>query len=270
MAEGDERMFDRNTDKNTILLALAIEDEKAESSCSDADKARLQELLNEVNAAVGTDFHYLSELEHYAIRGIGEIVARHIYSFESETIRSYLIHQLTCNRVENCGRLLYDLYMHFKASDEYISRAGKPSPVHFYIRYDNEFRRLKPKRLKTELYALVHNPRDAFYLPFTLEMVASWKIDGMEELLFSFLNGEAITDESVGGCPGYPHLKDKQKQLMFRALGCLKYYPSDANRALMQHYAESANKDVQAAALKTLKYYDRPKRGKAAGLSPSK
>ena len=108
----------------------------------------------------------------------------------------------------------------------------------------------------------MHHPRDAYYLGLTMTMVASWRMPSMEELLRSYLDADNITEESVGGCPGAPRLERIQEQLMFNAIGALKYYPSDANRALMQQYAESANKDIRDAALKTLKYYDRSKRGK--------
>ena len=115
----------------------------------------------------------------------GEIMREYIELFESEYVRAYLIPQLVYDKVKNCADTVIGMYMHFKASDYYIAKAGKPMPAAICVRYDNAFRQLKPKKMQNRLLELAHYPVDAFYLPLTMRMLASWKSEEMENILIS-------------------------------------------------------------------------------------
>ncbi len=125
-------------------------------------------------------------------------MAKYINRFQSESVRCYLIPQIVSDRVKDCERLAFELYVHFKNSKEYISSPGEPSPAHIYVRYDNAFKALKLKRMKHEPTGVVSNPRDAFYLTLTVRMLASWKIPELEQICFYFLDGSCITNDSLG------------------------------------------------------------------------
>ena len=148
-----------------------------------ADKELLHQLLEDINSYAGTNFQYLAELDTFNIHGVGSIVAKYITEFSSEGVKGYLIPQVVSDKTKDCDKLILQLYMHFRSSDEYIAKPGEPAPAHIYVRYDNAFRTLKPKRLAKELMGLAHSPRDAYYLPFTMRMLASWKIPEMKMYL---------------------------------------------------------------------------------------
>ena len=162
------------------------------------------------------------------------------------------------DRVKNCDKLLLQLYKHFEASPAYISGVGKPAPAHIYARYDNAFRRLKSKAIKDELTELVSNPRNAFYLPLTIRMLASWKIPRIKDLLIQHLSGIGMSASDVGlkgnGEAYFPPLSGIKRELRFTALAGLKYYPSSETVQLLQHYTLDENPNVSAAAQKSLAY----------------
>ena len=249
-------------EKINILLRLSIEEERSgkQYSCSEGDKDLLRAMMKEINSCFGTKLHYLAELDHYHIKGSGEIVAKYIQSFQSESVKAYLIPQMVLDKTQDCDLLIYQLYMHFKASDAYRAKPGKPSPAHIFVRYDNAFRQLKPKRLKAELLALAGHPQSAFYLPLTMRMLASWKLPATEEILLSYLDGSKITAESVGLPPEEEHrFPFIRRELKFTAIEGLKYYPTERNTALIRSYTNDPDKDISMAAKKTSKY--REKRG---------
>lgn len=247
-------------EKINILLRLSIEEERSgkQYSCSEGDKDLLRAMMKEINSCFGTKLHYLAELDHYHIKGSGEIVAKYSQSFQSESVKAYLIPQMVLDETQDCDLLIYQLYMHFKASDEYRAKPGKPSPAHIFVRYDNAFRRLKPKRLKAELLALASHPQDAFYLPLTMRMLASWKLPATEEILLSYLDGSKITAESVGLPPEEEHrFPFIRRELKFTAIEGLKYYPTERNIALIRSYTNDPDKDISMAAKKTSKYWEK-------------
>lgn len=241
------------------VLLDSIEREKASTDYyySEADKVILSELFKEINEYAGTNFQYLAEIEAFNIKGSGEIMARYITRFSSESVKGFMVPQLVSDKIKDCDQLILDLYLHFKASDEYISEPGVPAPAHIYARYDNAFRKLKPKRLKEELIKLAYNPRDAFYLPFTMRMLASWKIPELREVLLSYLPVPDITAQSVGICEDsnnyYPSLDYIKQGLGFTAIDGLKYYPSAEMCEIIRRYTTDSDPDIRAAANKSLK-----------------
>lgn len=52
-----------------------------------ADKALLSKMLREINRQPGTDFHYLAELDILGVSGVGQIVAKYIEDFSSESVK---------------------------------------------------------------------------------------------------------------------------------------------------------------------------------------
>ena len=249
-----------NEEKIKFLLRLSMKEERSGKAYiySREDKKRLRAMMKEINSCFGTKLHYLAELDHYHVSGSGEIVAKYIQSFQSESVKAYLIPQMVLDKTQDCDLLIYQLYMHFKASDAYRTKPGKPSPAHIYVRYDNAFRGLKPKRLKAELLALACHPQDAFYLPLTMRMLASWKLPATEEILLSYLDGNKITAESVGLPPEAENrLPSIRRELKFTAIEGLKYYPTERNTALIRSYTNDSDKDISMAAKKTSKYWEK-------------
>ena len=104
---------------------------------------------------------------------------------------------------------------------------------------------------------LAYNPRDAFYLPFTMRMLASWKMAGMKELLISYSSNDWITAQDAGfyddEALSYPPLDYMKRELVFTAIDGLKYYPSEEVRDIITSFATNADKSISAAAKRTLK-----------------
>lgn len=240
------------------VLIACIEREKNGLGyiCPKADKELLHKLLDDINRYAGTDYHYLAELAAFNIPGAGSIVAKYITEFSSEGVKGYLIPQMVSDKIKDCDTLVFQLYMQFRSSDEYIAKPGEPAPAHIYVRYDNAFRRLKPKRLAKDLMQLAHSPRDAFYLPFTMRMLASWKIPEMKDLLLSYCAKDSFSAHDVGIYDDkqqyFPPLEFMKRELTFTAIHGLKYYPSEEVKHVITPLTASADKDIEAAAKRTL------------------
>ena len=247
---------------NKILLDNIDREKKGiDYVIQESDKKIFAEMIDKINEHCGTDFHYLAEIDAFNIPKSGAIMVQYLDRFQSETIRGYLIPQIVSDRVENCAAIVLLSYLHFKSSDEYISSPGQPAPADIYVRYDNAFRRLKPKRIKTELLALAYNPRDAFYLPFTMRMLASWKMPDLEAVFTSYMDSPSITAESVG-LPEqsenyYPPLSFIRRELKFTAIDCLRYYPSEDTIELIRNCTNDPDKDIRMAAEKSLRFIEK-------------
>lgn len=237
----------------------AIEGEKRNRNYvySDNDKNTLKKMCDEINSSCGTNIHYLAEIDFYNISGSGSIMVRYLDQFQSESVRCFLIPQLVSDKVDNCADIVYNSYIHFKESDEYISGPGEPAPAHIYVRYDNAFRKLKPKKRKMELAALANNPRDVCYLPFTMNMLASWKIPGLEQLFIQYLDVSAFSNDKLG-LPEqdenyYPPSSFIRRQLQFTAIECLRYYASVNTITALHAFDCHGDKDLLSTVKKTLK-----------------
>ena len=249
--------------KYSKILLDSIEREKAgtDFQYTDADRVILLDLIKEINKYAQTNFQYLAELDAFDIQGTGEIIAKYITKFTSESIRGYLISKLVADKVKDCDKLILQLYLHFKASNEYIPHEGASLPAHIYVRYDNAFKQLKSKRLKGEFMELMSHPIDAFYLPFTMRMLASWKIPEFKKVLLSYLSedvwvledkGFGISDDKCSSI--FVYIK---RELLFTALEGLKYYPSPDVKSIIQPYTESLDVDIRIAARKTMKVIEK-------------
>lgn len=243
---------------NAVLLdSIKREKEGLDFIYSESDKLILRALLNEINQFAGTDFHYLAEIDAYNIRGIGSIVTQFISKFSSESIRGYLIPKIVFDRVPDCDAIIIESYMRFKSSDEYIAHAGQTAPAHIYTRYDKAITTLKPKRFKNDLISLIKCPRDAFYLPFTTKMVASWRIPEMMHIFIKYASSNNIIAEDVNlddsNNNSLPPLSYIKRELRFTAIECLKYYPSANTREVILQYINDSDSDIRIAAKKALK-----------------
>lgn len=242
------------------VLFDSIQSEKSgeDYCCFGEDRELLNELLAEINRAVGTKFRYLAELDNLTVKGSGVIVAKYIERLSSESVRAYLIPQIVCDKPTDCDKLILSLYRHFKESAEYISVPGEPSPAHIYVRYDNAFKDLKPKRIKDELAALVSAPRDAFYLPLTVRMLASWKIPELERLLIRYSESDNIAAAEIGlheyDDGRKPSLEFIKSQLRFSGIQGLKYYDSAESKAAIEQCLSDADVDIAAAARRVYRH----------------
>lgn len=243
------------------VLRDAINKEiRGEDYCYTAsDKALLGKMFAEINRKLGTHIRYLAEMDAFIYHGSGEIVARYIRQFESESVRGYLLPQIISDKIPDCDLLTYELYMQFKSSDDYISKPFKPSPAHIYVRYDNSFRRLRPRRLKAELLELARSPRDAEYLPFTMRKLASWRVPQTHDILLTYANSDRLTPADVGLDPNddrryAPSLETIKKNLKFTAIAGLKYYNTPEAKAVLDRFAASDDKDFRESAEKSLAF----------------
>ena len=186
-------------------------------------------MLDQINVKCGAHIKYLAELDVFHVKGAGEVVAEYIDKFFSESVKVYLIPQLLLDRINDCDRLVLQLYEHFRMSDEYISAPGRPAPSHICARYDNAFCKLKSKRIAADVVNIVSSPRDAFYLPLTVKMLASWRLPLLKQILLKYLNSDAITIQDVGLYDDqtyYPPFSYITRELKFIAMNGLAYYPS--------------------------------------------
>ncbi len=241
------------------MLIDSIEREKRNLDyiCPKTDRELLHDLLDEINGYAETNYHYLAELDAFHIPGAGSIVAKYITSFSSEDVKGYLIPQMVSDKIKDCDKLVFQLYMQFRLSDEYVAKPGEPAPAHIYVRYDNAFKTLKPKRLANDLMDLAHSPRDAFYLPFTIRMLASWKMPEMKDLLLFYCAKESFSARDVGISdseqPYFPSLEFMKRELTFTAIYGLKYYPTEEVKHVITLLAADTDKDIQSAAKRALR-----------------
>jgi len=224
---------------------------------SQKDRLTLDEMFNEINLHAGTNFRYLAELDVYDVTGSGTIIARYLWRLETQTARAFLIPQLVSDRIKDCDKLVLDLYIDYKKSDKYTLDPECKSTAAVDARYDNAFRRLKPKRLKRELLELAANPQDAYRLPFTMKMLASWKLPEMYDILLKYANSENTTPEQLGFPADTQERRQRishvKRELQFVSILGLKYFPTPETLNILWGFSESLDRDIVLAARKTLK-----------------
>ena len=99
-----------NAEKAKFLLSLRIDEELDNSPLSEEDQVVLSSLLHEINVLLGTSISTFAELASLHLHGCGEIVAKYILLFSSESAKMELLHHLVYDRIANCGDLLLHLY----------------------------------------------------------------------------------------------------------------------------------------------------------------
>lgn len=242
------------------MLDDAIEKEKRQEDYiyTPNDRAILDKLFHEINLQTSINLHYLAELDYYKIPNSGIILRKYIHQFESESVKGYLLPHIINDRLKNSDVLVLELYVNFRSSCFYIAPPNKPAPAHIYTRYDTAFARLKSKKIATELIRIIQNPRDAYYLPLTTEMLAKWQIPEMEEILLNFFESYKISSLDIGieqksNHKYFPSLETIQRQLRFLAIRNLKYFPSFSTYNKLKHLEMNCDDDIRLAIKKTIK-----------------
>ena len=236
-----------------------IEQEKKDlfSRYSNDDIKLLNRMCSEINDKFSLNIQYLAEIDAYNLSFADEIILKYITNFSSETIKGYLIPNIALGKSKGCEEVILKMYFGFKESDEYIAKPGHAAPAHIYARYDNSFKNLKPKKIKDELVSLVKNPRDAFYLPFTTKMLASWKIPEVKDILVAYLESSSISFQSVGLTKelseSLPTLDSIRRELKLLSINALKYFPGIDTCNAIEATIHDHDEDVVHAAKKTLK-----------------
>lgn len=241
------------------VLNDLIEREITGADCAYAgeDRTILIDMMDTINSQKGTNIRSLVELDTFHILGAGEIIVNYVDCFSSETVKAYLISHLVLDRVTDCDKIILQLYLRFRKSKEYISPPGKPAPSHIYVRYDNAFRNMKSKRIADALLDVVSSPRDAFYLPLTVGMLASWKLPKLKEILLRYSVPNNILVQDIGiegnGEPYFPPFAFISKELRFSAINGLKHYPSNEALDALKECALDSDVDIKLAAQRVLK-----------------
>ena len=245
---------------NNILNArIEREKQKMDYYCPPTDRTLLQKMMQEINIKFGTNIEYIAQIDYYNIHGAGLIYSKYLDLFTSESVRAYLIPQIASDKAADCEEKIINSYFRFKNSKDYISGQGKPAPAYIYVRYDNAIKQIKPKKSTNILLELAENPRDAFYLPLTMRMLASWRIPKMEGVLLKYLKTDNTTAEMIS-LPEhhegyYPALTFVRRELLFTAIYGLRYYINEENKSEIQAYVSSGDRDISEAAQKTIAYY---------------
>lgn len=242
------------------MLRDCIEQEKAgkDFTCSEKDRDVLRKMLEDINTFNNSNYQYLAEVVLLDMSHSCNLIASYITKFDSETVRAYLVPHIVSKSVKDCDKLILDLYLHFKKSDEYFPKLGKNSPAHIYARYDNAFKQLKSKKIENELSQLVDNPLDAFYLPLTVRMLSKWKNPRVEIVLMKFLSNPDIILQSrdiqlyLKNMIHYS-VKELQRELLFTAIDGLKYFPSVENINLIEGYYNSFDSNISLAVEKSIR-----------------
>lgn len=241
---------------------IACEQNGTDFFCPSEDRRLLHKMFDEINHQTGSDIHYLAQIDSFIIPGAGRIVEKYILDFTSESVKCYLIPQMIADKITDCDKLLLQLYLHFRRSKEYISEPGQPAPAHIYVRYDNAFKTLRSRRIENELITVVCNPRDAFYLPLTVNMLASWKNPEMFKVLAFYLTETDFVGLDIGDteAPIYPPKQAMIRELRFSAIDGLRYYPTKETEELLSLFTASKDSDICSAAKRTLKSISRKRK----------
>jgi len=216
------------------------------------DHEILQKICSEINALAGTNIRFLFELDRLNVPGAGFIIAKYIGQLHSEWAKACLLDPMVQDRIPNGDKMLLSLFKAFDCSEDSFHR-----PEAHYVRYDNAICRLKSKKIKFELLALAYEPNFAIQLPFTMRMLASWKLPEMKDLLLLYLSKSSIDLSSVKGYEGVqgsarePFLRRK---LILRAFNGLKYYPSEDVYNAILPFTNDEDADIRASAIKAIKY----------------
>lgn len=236
-----------NAEKAKFLLSLRIEEELDNSPLLKEDQAVLSSLLHEINDHLGTSVSTFAELASLHFHGCGEIVAKYILLFSSESAKMELLHHMVYDRIDNCGDLLLHLYKHYLQSKATVSDVLCREEF-----YDNAFWRLKSKRIANDLIELIRDPANAYALPLTLQMVSSWKYPCLLECLLGFVDFDNFYE--ADNLKGYHNYHFICRELRISALSCLRYYPTPEVLTLLNKYANDIDNDIRKCAESSLSY----------------
>ena len=159
------------------------------------------------------------------------------------------------DRTKKCDILLLHLYKQFRLSNDYSCVNEKITNSHITVHYDNEFLQMKSKRIAKDLISILKNPLDAYYLPLTLRKIASWKIEGFENILNKYVS--LIKNYYDGNYFTSICKIIDIRELTFTVIACLKYCPIFGNKACLESLYSINDNDLFVAIRKVLKYYEK-------------
>lgn len=236
-----------NAEKAKFLLSLRIDEELDNSPLSEEDQVVLSSLLHEINVLLGTSISTFAELASLHLHGCGEIVAKYILLFSSESAKMELLHHLVYDRIANCGDLLLHLY-----KDYLQSKATTSDVLGREEFYDNAFWRLKSKRMANDLLELISDPSNAYALPLTLQMISSWRYPCLLERLLEFIDFD--NSQEADDLRAYHNYHFICRELRISAISCLRYYPTSEVLTLLREYANDIDNDIRKCANSSLSY----------------
>ena len=239
-----------------IQYQISQEIAKTDFFYDEADGNLLREMFEKMNRQCGSNYHYLAEIAYHLTPGASQIVLEYFDRFHSEGVRAFLLPQLLYDKNVPDARIILDGYLRFKSSPDYISGKDQPAPLYISARYDNALKKLKPKKLKAGLEELVVCPRDVVYLPFTMKMLASWKSSAVEMQLSRYFDPMTIPTQEFGlpedSAHFFPPVSSMRKELLYYAIACSVYYPSDENITNVQKLLVSDDQNLRLAAQKAM------------------
>ena len=151
-----------------------------------ADQALMQNMIREINEAVGGRLRGYSDLVDQYIHGAGEIVAKYIFRFEDQGTRASLLLHLVGNKtysvkpVQDAAEIVWQLYTAYRNSEEFAVWTIR-------MEYYDAFARLRAKKMADRLIESVRNPLEFNALPRTVKMLAALKKPELEAILLDAL-----------------------------------------------------------------------------------
>lgn len=216
------------------------------------DILTMHAFLADIHAATGHFFFDFADFCAAPVCGAAPVIESCIFRFHSQAIRASMLAPLTADPPENCDALILELYRGFQVSVEYISHPGYPPPRHITVQFDRAFCALAPRHMAQDLLHLLSNPRDAYYLPGTLKMLASWQMPELEEILIQFMDGYIVNQYRLGiddtRLHYLPSVETIRRELELSAMNCLRHYPTPRTIAVLSRYARGWDPDFSAKA----------------------
>ena len=193
------------------------------------DKKIISLMLEDINTIHNMSYSYLAELLFAHPKSIADIICKYIWEIQSLSTKAYLVPLILADKkVKNKDLIFLKLYMEFRNSPEYIAPPGKPAPAHIYVRYDNAFSSISLKNIISEIVSLLQEPRNAFYLPLTMQKLSKAQNAEVYKLLQKYLNASELNPSDfnlpIHTEEYYPPYDFMKKQLVEMSQMFLKYY----------------------------------------------
>ena len=220
-----------------------------------ADQALMQNMIREINEAVGGYFRGYSDVVDQYIQGAGEIVAKYIFRFEDQGTRASLLHHLVGNKtysvkpVKDAVEIVWQLYTAYRNSEEFAVWTIR-------MEYDDAFARLRAKKLADRLIESVRNPLEFNALPRTVKMLATLMRPELEEILLDALADPGKMEKYLKTPAVREQFRLDQQQVekecrrwsttsVLKAVVGIRYYPSERALDLLRLYESGKQAEMQ-------------------------
>jgi hypothetical protein len=190
------------------------------------DSILIDEMISEINA-LGFEFEYLTDIDRLVLTNadIVNIILDYMGRFDNFGIAADLVVSLGHKSNKYATERLIDL---FEGSHDYF-RHGHA------VGFDNTFNRIKDKRYIGKYLEWLKDEEVANELPFTMLMVARWKVPEAKPLFLGYLD------------------LDKETQLVYTSIKALPYYIDEESIEKVASMQNHQNRDIADFATKTLK-----------------